>query len=84
MPFHSVRNKCCHLGVLVIESSAVIFCMSETCLYDDDSVLLSVLTPEFHILHHAPHPVKKVVELAASLKNHYNLKKQHIKSFKSS
>ena len=49
--------------------------MSQTSLYDDASVIISALTTEFHVLKHVPRPdKKKVVELIASLVNHYNLK----------
>ena len=48
--------------------------MSETWLYDDDSAVISVLTPESHVLHHVPRPDKKVVDSIASLTNHCNLK----------
>ena len=33
--------------------------MSETWLYDDDSAIISVLTPESHVIHHVPRPDKK-------------------------
>ena len=49
---HSVRNKCFHLRDFVTDNSIDIFCMSETWLYDDDSAIISALTPESHVLHH--------------------------------
>ena len=33
--------------------------MSETWLYDDDSAIISDLTPESHVLHHVPRLNKK-------------------------
>ena len=33
--------------------------MSETWLYDDDSVIISALTLESHVLHHVPRSDKK-------------------------
>ena len=33
--------------------------MSETWLYDDDSVITSAFTLKFHVLHHVPRPDKK-------------------------
>ena len=32
--------------------------MSETWLYDNDSAILSALTPDIHVLHHVPGPDK--------------------------
>ena len=51
-----VRNKCCHLRDFITDSSIDIFCMSETWLYDDDSAIISALTPESLVLHHVPRP----------------------------
>ena len=56
---HSVRKKCCHLRDFVTENSIEIFCMSETWLYNDDSAIITALTPKSHVLHHVPRPDKK-------------------------
>ena len=50
--------------------------MSETCLHDDESLMLSALTREPQVLHHVPRPIKMVEEMVASLTDHYNLKKK--------
>ena len=56
---NSVRNKCCHLRDFVTDNSIDIFSMSETWLNDDESPIISALTPESHVLHHYPRLDKK-------------------------
>ena len=62
---HSVKARCCHPVDFVIDVSIDIFCMSETWLYDNDSVIISDLTPEYHFHTTFLVPVKKMVELVA-------------------
>ena len=44
-----MRNKCCHLRDYVIDKFIDIFGMSEALLYDDNSAVITALTPEYHI-----------------------------------
>ena len=80
---HTVRKKCCHLRDFVTDSSIDIFCMPETWLYDDDSAILSALTPESHVLHHVPRPEKKGGRVGYLINKSLQCKKQHTKCFKS-
>ena len=57
--------------------------MSETWLYDDDSAIISALTPESHILHHVPRPDKKGGGVGCLITKSLHSKKQHTKCFKS-
>ena len=78
-----MRNKCCHLRDFVTENSIDIFCMSETWLYDNDSAIISALTPESRVFHHVPRPDKKGGGVGCLLKKSLQSKKQHTKCFKS-
>ena len=78
-----VRNKCCHLRDLVINTSINIFCMSEIWLYDDDSAIINVLSQESHVLLHVPRDDKKGCGVRCLINKALLSKKQHTKSFKS-
>ena len=57
--------------------------MSETWLYDDDSAIISALTPEYHVLHHVPCPDKKGGGVGCLISKSLQSKKKHTNSLKS-
>ena len=67
----------------VIDLSHVIFCMPETWLYYDDSAIISVLTPESHVLNHVPRPDQKGGGVGWLINKSIQSKKPNTKSFES-
>ena len=57
--------------------------MSETWLYDNDSAIISALTPESHVLHHVPRLDKKGGGVGCLINKSLQSKKRHTKCFKS-
>ena len=53
-----MRNKSFHIREFVVDNFIEKFCMSQTWLYDSDSLIISVLTPKSHVLLHVPRPNK--------------------------
>ena len=57
--------------------------MAETWLYDDDSAIISALTPKSNVSHHVPRPDKKGSGVGCLINNSLQSKKQHTKCFNS-
>ena len=78
-----MRNKYCHLKDFVTDNSIDIFCTSETWLYDNDSAIVTALTPEYHVVHNVHRPDNNGGVVGCLINKSLQSKKQQTKCFKS-